>query len=193
MTTSEAQEVLGRLEADKSAELYKSRWDAARAAIVVPPLINCLEVPDTAVLYRTMSALVRIGPESQQAIDAVIKLLPHPDPVINDRAIYTLGRIGLRSPERVIPALVRASSAVATQKQALFALLGFGHNASSTSPTFIEAFQSRDSRIRRLALRGLNEIGAGAEIMKPVLSIALKDKNKEIRTAAQKIAGTFRI
>lgn len=190
VTLSEAQTTLDEMEANKFAELYKSRWNADHASTIVPSLIRCLSVSDTAVLYRTMSALGRIGHESEQAIDAVIDLIPHVDPIINDLAVHTLGRIGLRSPARVIPTLTKAASIVVTQKQALFALLGFGHAAASTAPVFAEAFRSRDSRIRKLALRGLKEIGASADIVEPVLSLALNDKNREIRTAAEKLAAS---
>jgi HEAT repeat protein len=192
VTTNDAREVLDRLEADTFAELYKSRWDAAHAETVVPALISCLKVSDTAVLHRALSALARIGPEAQQAIDAVIRLMFHADPLIADAAIHALGRISLKCPERAVAPLVHAASKPATQKPALFALIGFGRNANSTASAFATAFASRDARIRRLALRGLKEIGADASIAEPIVALALKDTNAEVRAAAKKLSVSVR-
>lgn len=191
MTTENAKDVLNQFEADMFADLYKSRWDAGYAASVVPPLIECLEVSDVTVLHRSLSALFRIGPEAQTAIDAVITFVFHADPIIADLAIHTLGRISLKCPERAVPTLMHVATGPVTQKSALFSLIGFGHGALSAVSTFVEASKSHDSRIRRLALRGLKEIGADAGIAKAVASEALKDRNSEVRAAAQQILNTL--
>ena len=188
VTTSDAQEVLDSLDAATAAGIENSRWNPAEAAIVVPKLLDCLEVADTTVRHRAMSALVRIGPEAHSAIDLVIRLMFDSDPLIADVAIHTLGRISLRCPDRAITPLVHAASKPTTQKSALFALIGFGHDAISATATFTAAFESRDARIRRLALRGLKEIGADASITEPIVSRGLHDTNGLVRAAAQKLS-----
>jgi hypothetical protein len=178
---------MDQLEAGTRAALYKSRWDAAHAQTVVPRIVACLQLADTTVLRRALSALIYIGPEGHLAIDSVIPFVFHTDDIVADNAIYALGCISLRCPERAIGPLVQAASKPSTQKPALFALIGFGRGAVSAAPCFVAAYESGDARIRRLALRGLKEIHADASITDPIVSRALKDPNGEVRTAAEKL------
>lgn len=188
VTTDEANQVLARLEADNFAELYRSRWDAAHAAKVVAMLLPCLRLEDNLVLHRALFALARIGPEAHAAITAVTRLVFHTDKIVAEVAIHALGGIGLRSPNKVLRPLMQAAAVPELQKAALFSLLRFGEAASSAAAVFVTAFENGDARIRRLAIRGLSEIGAGLEIVQQVLPHALKDKNGQVRLAAQRLA-----
>lgn len=191
MTKNEADHVLAKLEADKFSELYRSRWDRTHAATVVPLLLSCLEVEDVSVLRRSLSALHRIGPEAQDAIDVVIRLMSHQDRLISENAILTLSTISLRCPERAIGPLTQMASRAGFQKPALFSLIGLGTGAVSATEVFISAFESSDARIRRLALRGLTEIGADATSVQAILSRALIDHNGQVRAAAERLARRF--
>jgi hypothetical protein len=189
MTTDEANQVLARLEADNFADLYRSRWDAAHAEKVVAMLLPCLKLEDNLVLHRALFALARIGPEADDAaIAAVTRLVFHTDRIVAEVAIHALGGMSLRSPHKVLKPLMLAASVPELQKAALFSLLRFGEAAGSAAAVFVTAFESRDARIRRLAIRGLSEIGADLEIVQQVLPRALKDKNGQVRLAAQRLA-----
>lgn len=189
VTTDEANQVLDRLESDNFAELYRSRWDAAHAAKVVAKLLPCLRLEDNLVLHRALFALARIGPEADKtAIAAVTRLVFHTNRIVAEVAIAALGGMSLRSPNKVLKPLMQAASVPELQKAALFSLLRFGQAASSAATVFVTAFESRDARIRRLAIRGLSEIGASLEIVQQVLPRALKDKNGQVRLAAQRLA-----
>jgi hypothetical protein len=187
VTPNDANHILNRFEAETRAELYKSRWDTAHAASVVPNIIACLHLADTAVLHRALSALICIGPEAHPAIDSVIPLMSHSDVIIADTAMIALSCISLRCPERAIVPLVQAASKPATQKSALFALIRLGRGAISAAPCFIAAFENSDARIRRLALRGLKEVGAEASIIAQLASRALKDSNAQVRNVAERL------
>jgi HEAT repeat protein len=189
VTTDEANQVLARLESDNFAELYRGRWDAAHAAKVVAMLLPCLELDDNLVLHRALFALARFGPKADEtAIAAVTRLVFHTDRIVAEVAIHALGGMSLHSPNKVLKPLMQAASVPELQKTALFSLLCFGQAASSAAAVFVTAFESRDARIRRLAIRGLSEIGAGLEIVQQVLPRALKDQNGQVRLAAQRLA-----
>src|SRR5262245_45094162 len=110
MTPGEAQETLDQLEANQFEALYRCRWDAARAADVVPALTSCLAVDDTRILHRALSALFRIGPPAHSAADAVIRMMFHPETLIGEVATHTLGGICCRCPEKAINPLQQVAS-----------------------------------------------------------------------------------
>jgi len=74
------------------------------------------------------------------------------------------------------------------QKAALFSLIGLGRGAAPAAAVFVASFESRDARIRRLAVRGLARSGAKGSVSRPVLSRALKDRNGQVRAAAERLA-----
>jgi hypothetical protein len=192
MTKDEADHVLSKLEANNWADLFRSRWDHSHAEKIVPMLLSCLEVEDVSILHRALSALHRIGPEAHNAIDRVIRLMEHQDKLICEVAIYTLASISFRCPERAIGPLTQMAAHDEFLKPALFSLIALGRGAASAAEVFISAFNSRDARIRRLALRGLTETGADATSVQKVLSRALNDRNGQVRSAAERLAQRFR-
>src|SRR5258706_909463 len=188
MTTGEADASLADLEANQFEALYRSRWDSEHAASVVPVLVSCLGVDDTMVLHRALSALFRIGPAASSAADAVTRLMFHPDTLICEVATHTLGGICMHCPERAIKPLTQVALDLKLQKAALFSLILLGRGATPSFGVFVTAFESKDARIRRLAVRGLAESGASHTVCGPVLSRALKDRNGQVRAAAERLA-----
>ncbi|MGA2177631.1 MAG: hypothetical protein ABSH38_21865 [Verrucomicrobiota bacterium] len=188
MTTSEADETLDHLEANQFEALYRSRWDTEHAAKVVPLLVSCLGVDDTKVLHRALLALFRIGPAAHSAANAVITLMFNPDTLVCEVATHTLGGICCHCPERAIKPLTQVALDPKLQKAALFSLIGLGRGAASAATVFVASFESRDARIRRLAIRGLAQSGAKRSVSGPVLSRALKDRNGQVRAAAERLA-----
>jgi HEAT repeat protein len=188
MSTFEAQETLDQLEVNQFEALYRCRWDVERAADVVPVLVSCLGADDTKVLHRALLALFRIGPAAHSAADAVTKLMFHPDTLICEVATHTLGGICWHCPERAIKPLTQVALEPKLQKAALFSLIGLGRGAAPAAAIFVAAFESRDARIRRLAVRGLAQSGARRNVAGPVLSRALRDRNGQVRAAAERLA-----
>ena len=188
MTTSEAHEALDHLEASQFEALYRSRWDTEHAGDVVPVLVSCLGVDDTKVLHRALLALFRIGPAAHSAADAVTRLMFHPDTLICEVATHTLGGICSHCPERAVKPLTQVALDPKLQKAALFSLIGLGRGAAPAAAVFVASFESRDARIRRLAVRGLAQSSAKRSVSGPVLSRALKDRNGQVRAAAERLA-----
>jgi hypothetical protein len=187
MTAAKADETLTNLEANQYEALYRSRWDSEHAAIVVPLLVSCLGVNDTKLLHRALLALFRIGPAAHSAADAVIRLMFHPNSLICEVATHTLGGICIQCPEREIQPLAQVASDPKLQKAALFSLIGLGRGAVPASAVFVTSFESKNARIRRLAVRGLAQCGASHTDCGPVLSRALKDSNGQVRAAAERL------
>jgi HEAT repeats len=187
LSRTEAIDALTTFEANLFADLHRCRWDADHAATVVPVLTSCLKVDDTNILHRALGALVRIGAPAESAIEAVVKLMFHPDMLISEVATHTLGSIAYRCPERAIKPLSQIAQNPRLQKAALFSLIGLRRGSAPAAGVFVSAFQSTDARIRRLAVRGLKESGVGRNIARPVLARALKDPNGQVRAAAAKL------
>ena len=139
MTTTEAESILARYESNLFADLYKSRWDAEYASTVVPNLIKCLEVDDKAILMRTLSALHRIGPESDSAGLFVCPFLEHPDVLVRRNAIYALTAVWHREGHRAVAPLVRVANDTGMLKDVMFNLIALGVAAKPAKKIFIAA------------------------------------------------------
>lgn len=188
MTPEEAERVLVRYESNLNADLYKSRWDAEYASKVVPNLIKCLKVDDKLVLLRALIALDLIGPEAREAGMHVLPLLRHNDAHVQINAIYALTAVFYREGQRALDALVEAAKDPALLKDAMYGLIRLGEAAKPTKEVFITASGHKDGRIRRLALRGLREIGAEGPDVNDTALRAAHDKSLQVRTAAAKLS-----
>lgn len=184
---SSAAAVLNKVEARDRALLFKARWDPPCAAKIVPPLMELLGSSDPLIVLRTLSALVTIGPEAHAATASIVPLLDSDDRRIYETAAITLACVALKKPSRAVRPLMEMAKDGERLKYAMFALVELGPGAKSAGPLFAAAYESKDARIRRLALRGLKESGAEARLAVPVLKKALRDRTQEIRTYAKKI------
>ena len=182
-----AAEVLNKVEARDRALLFKARWDRPAAANIVPPLVELLRSPNPLIVLRTLSALITIGPEAHSAAASIVPLLGSDDRRIYETAAIALACVALKKPSRAVPPLLEMAKDGDRLKYAMFALVSLEHGAKSAAPLFAAAYDSKDARIRRLALRGLKETGAEARLAVPVLKKALADRTQEIRTYAKKI------
>lgn len=187
MKRKTAAELLNKVEARDRELLFKARWDRPVAAKIVPPLVELLHSPDPLIVLRTLSALITIGPEAHSAAASIVPLLRSDDRRIYETAAIALACVALRKPSRAVRPLLDMAKDSGRLKYAMFALVSLEHGAKSAAPFFAAAYDSKDSRIRRLALRGLKEIGAEARFAVPVLKRALSDRTLGIRTYAKKI------
>lgn len=187
MTATEADCILAQHESNLFADLYKSRWDSEYASTVVPNLINCLEVDNKAILIRTLSALHRIGPEAHRAGAFVCPFLEHPDLLVRRTAIYALRGVWHREGHKAVAPLLRVANDPGMLKDVMFNLIELGVAAKPAKEIFITAFNSRDGKIRHLALRGLEAIEAEGDDILETLDRAKEDKNSLVRSVAEKL------
>lgn len=192
MDEAEAIVLLDRFESHLYQDLYLSRWSKEHATEVVPELRRCFHCEHSEILRRTLSALGRIGPEAQEAEAEVVALIDHDMPIVREAAVWTLGRICLRRPERAVPRLIEAARDDTLLKPSLFALIGFGPDAIAAIPLLLRTFESTDGRLRLLALRGIKEVHAEFDRVESVLRRGLVDRSKDVRRSTEKlIAGKW--
>jgi HEAT repeat protein len=183
----EARDTLDRFEANLFHDLYRSRWNGEYAAEIVPPLRQCLTSREVGTLLRSLSALHRIGPEAHQAEADVLPLLNNQESKVREAAVWALSGICLRQPDGVIPRLIEAANDPELLRPVMFALIGFGEKAVSSTPLFLRAFESPDSRQRLLAVRGLKEIGSTFPEIEGVIRRGIVDRSKEVRRYVEKL------
>ena len=177
---------LDAVEADNCAILCKARWDETAAANIVPHLVAILDSDNRNTLLRTLRAFVTIGPLACNGATKIAYLLRSPEISVFEAAAIALARISLSNPEAAVRPLVQAADLLGRDKYVMLALIELGVAAKSSSPVFERNFADRSAAIRRLALRGLFEIGA-KETLLTLLPQAATDKSKEIREYASKL------
>jgi hypothetical protein len=177
--------ILDVLETDNRALLYKARWNEKIAGEVVPQIIDLLSSSNRETLRRSLNVLVTIGPSARSALDAVIPYLQSDDDVISRCAALAVSCIALHDSDAAIQPLQNAYRE-GFEKPILDALICFKSNARSTADIFAQAFANKSAKMRLLALRGLKEIEAPSEILKPILSKAEKDRSLEVQAYARK-------
>jgi HEAT repeat protein len=188
MEMSDAARILDVLEANYRDALYRARWDEAAAAEVVPQLVALLDSDDRSILLRTLAAIATIGPLSHDAAPRITRLLrSSSEPWVLSAAAHALGRVSLRKPDPAVKPLIEVADVPGVEKDAMFALIGLGQAAQSAAPVFVRAFQNPCARVRRLALRGLYEIGSTSAVAEAVFRRAGQDKSKAVRDYAAKL------
>jgi HEAT repeat protein len=179
---------LATCEADYRAVLYKARWDEAAAAVVVPPLIETLHIDDQETQQRALAAFATIGPIAWQAAPHIIPFLFSTEAMLYQTAAHALYCVSLKKPEPAIQPLIEMAAIEGREKFAMHALIELGPAAKAAIPFFIRAFDDSTVYMRRLALRGLKEIGAKGQELNEILQRAATDRSKEIREYAAKLA-----
>jgi len=184
-------EFLDQVEANNKAVLYKCRLSQQLTYELAPALVNLLQSPDRAVIFRSLAALHTIGPAASQAIAGIRLLLEHPDSEVQKAAIFTLSHVGLDVPEQVMPLLLEKIENTVHVEALLFAFIHIGHKASAGLPLVSSAMKSSAGHTRRLALRCLEAIGTAETAAAPLLLAAQSDRNAEVRAMAFKIAKRY--
>lgn len=189
---SDDERFLARCEANTRAILYKARWDELVAAEIVPPLIKALHNDDHEIQRRALAAFVTIGPLAWKAAPHIIPLLRAADSMIYETAALALQCVSYRKPEPAIQPLIAMAAMSGREKFAMHALIGLGSGAKAAVPVFIRAFDDSTVYMRRLALRGLKELGAQGKAVDELLDRASRDRSKEIREYAKKVAAKLK-
>lgn len=190
MTEGNVLAELAFLEADDRAVLYEARWNDEKAKTVVPRLIRLLDREDRDCRLRTLRGLVTVGRSSELAIQKVARLLQSVDDLVFHAAAITLSVVAADSPGPAVESLIKAAMP-GREKPVMFALVNLGHAAKAATALFERGLSAPSAQMRRLALRGLAAVGADEETMHSALNAALRDKSKEVRSYAKKLASRF--
>lgn len=189
---SDIEAFLASCEANTREILYRARWDEATAEEVVPLLIEALYSDDLEIKRRALSAFVTICHNAQTAAPQIIPLLRSADSRIYETAAHALQRVSWKKTGPAIQPLIEMAAIPGREKFAMHALIGLGPGAKAALPVFIRAFDDSTVYMRRLALRGLKEIGAEGKAVDEVLDRASRDRSKEIREYAKKVAASLK-
>jgi HEAT repeat protein len=179
---------LEKCEGNTRAILYKARWDETTVAEIVPRLINVIRSNDAELQRRALAAFVTIGAPAWQAAPHIIPLLQSENTLVFQTAAHALYRVSRNKPELAIQPLIAMAEIAGREKFAMQALIELGTSAKSAIPIFIRAFDDSTVYMRRLALRGLKEIGAKGQELNEILQRAATDRSKEIREYAANFA-----
>lgn len=96
---------------DETERKCRLIWELGNSGLqnseVMSALITQLESPEIPVLTTTLEAIGKIGsPSAGNAVDVLLALIEHDEPLVKFLAIETLGRIK-EQPEKVIPVLAK--------------------------------------------------------------------------------------
>jgi hypothetical protein len=188
MSLNDARTVLEAVEADNRDVLYTARRDKVAASNVVPKLVALLDSEDRDTLLRALRAFVTIGPLACDGAPKIARLLRSSEIWVFQAAAIALAYVSLKKPGPAVQPLVEVANMPGREKYAMLALIQLGEAARSAAPVFARSFEDRSARIRRLALRGLVEIGADDEMLSTILRQAARDKSKEVREYASKLS-----
>jgi HEAT repeat protein len=154
-------------------------------------LVEALNDADDNVRRGSLHALTRIGPAA--VVPALIEALKHREANRREQAAFALGQFGavardalpaLRTAMTDPAPLVRVSAA-----QALWHV--DGQQPQAAIGVLLEVFQQHRTTIRRKALSGLRNLGAGDEQTVAALIQALKDDDTALRRETVEALGSL--
>lgn len=187
-----ASDILEEVNANNREVLYRCRWSESDAKAVVPQLEQLLTHDDTTIVAASLRALSCVATGAFTSSATVARLLVHPDLVVRELAVHTLGRVCLDQPESAVALLAQAAAKsgvhqhIGVQKAALTALINFGSAAADATDVLCDSYESSDAVVRRLAVRGLIAVDAVSPRSEEVLRRAASDTNGRVRKAARR-------
>ena len=159
----------------------------------VERLIRELQDTDSDVRSIAAVTLGEIGPEAEEAVPILIKLLQDQDAegFVRANAATALGKIG-EGASKAVPALINAleDQDEWVRASAAMALGEIGESASKAVPALVNALQDQDKYVRRYATGALGKIGKATV---PALIQTLKDESINVPLFATWTFGTLRL
>jgi beta-lactamase regulating signal transducer with metallopeptidase domain/WD40 repeat protein/HEAT repeat protein len=163
-----------------------------------PILIKLLDSSDGVIRTAALFALVRVGPSSSDAMNAIASRFSKPEEEDWSRAVYEVGRYGeLAKP--LGPTLVKLleSRSMETRHYAAWALAKSGYDEAQGIEFLVNHVTSGDSASRSHAATFLAALGSQAQSVLPSLRALENDPDevvvKEIRAAIERIEKDGRI
>ncbi|MFN0018965.1 MAG: protein kinase domain-containing protein [Pirellulaceae bacterium] len=164
----------------------------------IPILIEILDLPDGLACESALLALVKIGPSSDDVMNAVAARFGKPEEAVWSRAVYEVGRYGQQA-KPLGPTFVKLLSAKPKEARiwAAQALIKSGFDETLGFETLIGDVAKGESADRGLAATALAALGRQAEPMIPKLRAFENDPDahvaKEVRDAIRRIEKDDRI
>lgn len=187
--TADEQAILDQLNADQHAVLYRCRWSAPDAKVVVPQLTALLSSKEGEIVDEALRALFRIGTPAEHAACEVAALVDSPAPITRRLAVQTLGQIAHHKPELCVQPVAAALSDEWCCRDAMRVLAFIGTPAHGALRDVARLYTSRDAKVRKAAIVTAAAIGAARKETVELLNNALHDHSKIVREAAKRAAG----
>jgi len=171
---------------NKRSILYKCRWSNDDAQRIVPELIRILLEEDHLLVDESLRALFVIGPPAITAAPHVAPLISSTYPITRRLAVLTLGQISHQRPDICIQPITKALKHDECCRDALRILIFLGSKATSALPEIVKRYESKDAKIRNLAVRAVAAIDGSSEMAHQLLTKAKTDRSNLVRLAAYK-------
>lgn len=123
----------------------------------VPSLIKLLSAANPQTRAAAATALAGIKPQSEQAVDALVRGIVDNDRWVTYCVIRALGQIH-HKPELAVPALVRHLQSPNPHTLALSSLAAFGEEAQLARPTVVAFLVHTNESVRQSATNALRAI-----------------------------------
>ncbi len=133
-------------------------------------------------------ALGKIGADAREAVPELTRALADTDPRVRGEAAAALGAIGPKA-AAAVPELARM--AVGEEEDLLADLVAkaLGEIGAPAVPALISMVRTGKPKVRVRAMTAIGAIGPKADAALPELSLAIDDRDEEIRTAAAEALG----
>lgn len=153
-----------------------------------------LESEDSAVRYKAIKKLEEYGPESVEAVEALIKTLSDPSQKVRYRSAKALSKIGVGAEpaaESVKEALGEADSEM---RYYLVKTLANIEGAAVVAVSELAGILEKDpeARIRLYAAKALGKIGVKAQSAIPILEKAKDDSDAKVRKTVNDALGKIK-
>jgi HEAT repeat protein len=150
-----------------------------------PKLIPLLQSDNIAVRSRFAGILVKISPQSSEAIAALSQLLQSPDANVRKHAAEVLGEIGKAAKPQLAALLKSPNPKV--RAAAADAIAQLSGTPKSLLPELIPLLQDPNPSVRIYAVLALKKMGEFGKPAIPTLTALLKDESEPVRLISSKI------
>lgn len=189
MMTDREQAILDGVNANHHAALYRCRWSAPDAQVVVPQLVSLLTSGSPEIVDDALRALFLIGTPAESAAPGVAALLGSSRPITKSMAVLALGQIAHRRPELCVGPLTATLTDESCCRNALRILAYIGAPAKCALEEVLRLYSKRDAKIRKAVVLTAVAIGAECGEVVVLLKTASSDRSKIVRDAARRAAG----
>jgi HEAT repeat protein len=166
----------GELRREAAHDIYKISEETPEAFLPwIDALIAALDNEWLRVRDCAAFALGRIGPDAEQAVSALIRVVCCENPETRQAAAKALGGIGPGA-RAAVPALLDLLRSKQDSEAAMEGLGGIGPDSHAAVPLLLEYLDHEYFGIRRSAVTCLGRIGPGAGAAVPRLIEALQDR-----------------
>lgn len=144
--------------------------------------IKALEDEDAEKRLAAITALAKIGPKAEEAIDPLIKRFADKEGGLRYEASAAVGKIGPKAIPPLLKTLVSTDAQV--RLWSAFALGEMRAGAKEAIPALLKALEDKEATVRAEVLSALGGMGPVAKEALPRVTASLKDAEKRVRRTA---------